>query len=192
MAKSNRLKDLTKKAPSSFDEIDSIVDVLRDSPDLAAAITGAALAETGLERLLLVKMRTLGKEEKERLFGVRGPLGSFDAKIQVACAFGLVTAPLAEELHTVRNVRNVFAHSRYPLTFEDPTLADAVLAMKMGTAIRGTGLGPKMALTNKEWFVFTIRLLLILMNHFESNNGLADETLSYALGLPESSSVTKT
>lgn len=181
MAKSKQLRELTRKAPSTFEEIEQIVDALRDFPDLSAAITGVALVETSLERVLTSRLRTLTKEEQERLFGTRGPLGTFDAKIQIGYAIGVLTKPLTEELDTIRQIRNVFAHSRYPLTFEDAVLADAVLAMKMGAAVRSADLGSKLKLNNKQWFVLTIRGLLILLDSLQKDSRSAEEVLRSAL-----------
>lgn len=181
MAKSKQLRELTRKAPSTFEEIEQIVDALRDFPDLSAAITGVALVETSLERVLTSRLRTLTKEEQERLFGTRGPLGTFDAKIQIGYAIGALTKPLTEELDTIRQIRNVFAHSRYPLTFEDAVLADAVLAMKMGAAVRSADLGSKLKLNNKQWFVLTIRVLLILLDSLQKDSRSAEEVLRSAL-----------
>lgn len=181
MAKSKQLRELTRKAPSTFEEIEQIVDALRDFPDLSAAITGVALVETSLERVLTSRLRTLTKEEQERLFGTRGPLGTFDAKIQIGYAIGALTKPLTEELDTIRQIRNVFAHSRYPLTFEDAALADAVLAMKMGAAVRSADLGSKLKLNNKQWFVLTIRVLLILLDSLQKDSRSAEEVLRPAL-----------
>ncbi|MBN8770497.1 MAG: hypothetical protein J0I46_02935, partial [Thiobacillus sp.] len=101
--------------------------------DLAVAITGTALAESALERLLQSKLHYRDAEFENQLFQNRGPLADFNGKILVAQAFGIVTSPIAEELHSARAIRNVFAHSKVPLTFAHEAIEKEILALRMGT-----------------------------------------------------------
>jgi len=51
-----------------------------------------------------------------------GPLASFSAKIDLAYLMRIITADIREKLHTIRRIRNEFAHNLAPLTFESPKI----------------------------------------------------------------------
>lgn len=55
MSKKNELAALSKFTPSSA-EVDAIINDLRESADIAAAITGVAIVEARLEQLLRAKL----------------------------------------------------------------------------------------------------------------------------------------
>ena len=52
------------------------------------------------------------------------PLGSFGARISLAHRLGLNEAPVERALHTLRRVRNAFAHSSDSASLADPAHAD--------------------------------------------------------------------
>ncbi|MBN9221876.1 MAG: hypothetical protein J0I79_28375 [Mesorhizobium sp.] len=193
---SNRkaLRKLSAKIPTR-PEIEAILDDLNKESDLAVAITGTALAESALERLLQSKLHYRDAEFENQLFQNRGPLADFNGKILVAQAFGIVTSPIAEELHSARAIRNVFAHSKIPLTFAHEAIEKEILALRMGTAIRQhamkapfpvvPGLGIKSftdGMTSRSWFLLTVRLLLIILDELAESPLTADKAIAAVLG----------
>ncbi len=85
--------------------------------DRAAAIIAAAFFE---DRLTLAIRERLVNDPRvvNPLFKGAGPLASFAAKIDLAYLLGIYGAPHRAKLHTIRNIRNEFAHNLAPLTFE--------------------------------------------------------------------------
>jgi hypothetical protein len=50
-------------------------------------------------------------------------MGSFFASIELGYALGLYGNLLRDDLHTIRTIRNAFAHAMKPLTFDTPQVA---------------------------------------------------------------------
>lgn len=86
--------------------------------DRGAALVGAALLDSRLERLLLSHMLP-GKIADDLVKGGNAPLGSFSARINATFAFGLITTKERQDLNLIRGIRNEFAHSEHGLTFAD-------------------------------------------------------------------------
>jgi DNA-binding MltR family transcriptional regulator len=87
--------------------------------DRTCAIILGAMLDNSLERLLLLYMEPLSKDERERLLYGGGPLGSFSAKIQIAAAFGLIGPKTKHDLNILNEVRNVFGHAAHGVTFRN-------------------------------------------------------------------------
>jgi hypothetical protein len=52
-----------------------------------------------------------------RLFRGSGPLGNFGAKIDLGFLMGLYGREKRDDLHTIREIRNAFAHKTKTITF---------------------------------------------------------------------------
>ena len=75
-----------------------------------AVLVGVSQVDTALERLLqAVLLPTAGHSDS--LFQADRPLGSFRARISQAHRLGLIETPVEQALHTLRRVRNAYAHS---------------------------------------------------------------------------------
>ena len=53
-----------------------------------------------------------------------GPLATFNAKIELAYLVKIVTKECRRQLHLIRRIRNKFAHTLEPITFEDAQIKD--------------------------------------------------------------------
>lgn len=73
-------------------------------------LVGAARLDFALERLLQAIMVPLGRE-KDTLFPPDRSLGTFASKITLAARLGLLDPTVEKALHSIRLVRNDFAHS---------------------------------------------------------------------------------
>jgi DNA-binding MltR family transcriptional regulator len=60
----------------------------------------------------------------DRLLDHRGALGSFIARVDLSYCLGLITKELFQNLHVLGEIRNVFAHSRFKLSFDSPRIKD--------------------------------------------------------------------
>lgn len=99
----------------------------RGMDDRAIALICATVLEQSIERAMLHKLVPLSGAEERRIFSDDGaPLASFDAKIRIAFALGVI-GPLARtDLGTIRSIRNAFAHSRLRINFDTPEVKAAV------------------------------------------------------------------
>ena len=86
------------------------------------ALSGAALVDQALEVTLVGRMPQLNRAMHDKLFQGYGPLSSFSAKIDVAFALALLDKRTHAKLSIVRKIRNEFAHSSEPLSFESPVI----------------------------------------------------------------------
>jgi hypothetical protein len=89
--------------------------------DQAIAITGAAYLDRSLEILLKARFVPLEKDERERLFnGSKGGIiSTFNSKIHLAHAIELIVKTTYADLLTINDIRNVFAHTLHPISFEN-------------------------------------------------------------------------
>jgi hypothetical protein len=95
---------------------------LYGASDRASAVLWAAVAETALTALLKAKLRTT-PDEKRRLFGAEGPLGTFSSKTAIAYAISLIGPVTRRDLDLIRLLRNEFAHSRKHFGFDSEPVA---------------------------------------------------------------------
>ena len=137
-AQSNReaLRKLSSKFPPP-PEVERIIKKnLRADKDISAAIVGTALVEAALEKLLIAKFKNRNANLIGQLFKNRGPLTDFHSKILIASAFGIITPNQAEELHSLKAIRNAFAHTKVEISFEHELVEIETKSLVMLQAIK--------------------------------------------------------
>jgi DNA-binding MltR family transcriptional regulator len=77
--------------------------------DRAAAIVGAVFVEESLTALASKRLNR-NQDIINDLFRPSGPLGPFSTKIDMGVLLGLYSDAARKELHTLRRIRNEFAH----------------------------------------------------------------------------------
>lgn len=107
---------------------------LEHQSDRGAAIVGVAWVEEELQAAIESFLEQ-DKKAWDRLFGRSGPLGTLSSKIDLACLLGMSTKVITSDLHILRELRNVFAHTiaakdNTALTFGSPHIKDKCLALK--------------------------------------------------------------
>jgi hypothetical protein len=98
--------------------------------DRLVAIVAGSFVEASLRRLLEGQMRNGTHGE---LFGARGPLSGFAAKIEIAYALRLIDANTRRNAHYIREIRNVFAHKVAPVSFRTPVVAAVCKLLSAGS-----------------------------------------------------------
>jgi hypothetical protein len=90
---------------------------LGTNDDRSEAIVAGACLERVLERA--VKQKLVRNDVLfSSFFKGDGPLATFSAKIDMAVLLGILNDQQARVLHTIRKIRNDFAHSTRPLHFD--------------------------------------------------------------------------
>jgi len=98
--------------------------------DRGAAILAATFLENGLE--FAVSRRLPGSARlHEALFENQCPASSLDAKILLANALEIIGPLTVSNLDIIKHVRNTFAHSSIPISFETAEVAAACNALNM-------------------------------------------------------------
>ena len=109
--------------PASFDIV--------EESDRGCVLVGAAILENRLEELFrqIFEKRKVPKKLQASLFDSNGPLSTFSAKIKLAYSFGLIGAPLYEDLDNIRRIRNEFAHTPNEVDFIGSSVSEKIEAM---------------------------------------------------------------
>ena len=99
--------------------------------DRAMAVLMGATLESTLGDFIKTYLREgLTAKDQNRLFGSDGPLGTFASKITMAYSFRLIGPDTRHDFDLIRNIRNQFAHSRRPLQFAIPEVANVCSHLK--------------------------------------------------------------
>lgn len=99
---------------------------LKQQTDRGAGIIAAAILEEMLEVVLLARLGHLNRKHYEAIFAPEGALGSFSKKIEIGFALGIYSEEGCRNLHTIREIRNKFAHRIEALVFDHPDIAAVV------------------------------------------------------------------
>jgi hypothetical protein len=95
------------------------------SRDRYVAIVASGAVEVALRQAISKHLSAeLSQDEVDRTFDVT--LGDFARRIGMARALGVISADQRTELDRIRTIRNAFAHTIAPLTFENPEVADVL------------------------------------------------------------------
>lgn len=122
------LRALTAQMPLPKDRLDHLIS-LSTQPDRAAVIAATAYLEDGLKGSIAhLLIQTLPDIERERLFDqYQGcALATFDARIQIAYAMGILGPKSKNDLDTLKRIRNVFAHSILEISLDNVDIAGAI------------------------------------------------------------------
>jgi hypothetical protein len=121
----NRLRD----APT-LEELGAVVSSLKDTPPLVTAILAAGIVEDALERALQANLRNVTPEYWKQLTAESAPLNTFNQKILMAAALGLIDENTRHALVSIKTIRNHFAHSKRLESFNDELVRDELGKMK--------------------------------------------------------------
>ena len=102
----------------------------------AAILLGTHL-EGVLQFALINRLKISPKRSKD-VFGYDAPMGTFDRKVRVAHAIGMITDETRLTLDVIRSVRNAFAHSLIPISFNTPQVADACSLLNVPASLPPT------------------------------------------------------
>jgi DNA-binding MltR family transcriptional regulator len=125
-----KLRALIGQAPSDAEE-DELRAAFSHGRPLEIAIFSQALIEHQLEKLLRRRFNKKDDSTWARLTDDGGPLGTFSAKLTVGFAFGLYDEITLRNLNKIREIRNVFAHSKRLLTFNEPAIVKALKELSL-------------------------------------------------------------
>ena len=117
------LHSLTRE-PLRPEEHPELLSELLSGTDRSTALVGCAMVDAALVVALTTRFVAMDGDEFNGLFySQNGPLFSFAARIKIGRAIGIYGAKLQRMMNTIRQVRNVFAHSVRPLTFANDLVA---------------------------------------------------------------------
>jgi DNA-binding MltR family transcriptional regulator len=108
---------------TNSDDDRPILEEIEKQTDRAAALIAVAYLE---ERLLAAIKSRLVNDGKthDKIFRGSGPVSAFSAKIDLAFLLGIYDAKVQKMFHTVREIRNEFAHEPQPRDFKSQRISD--------------------------------------------------------------------
>jgi hypothetical protein len=136
-------KDALQQIAGQFPTQDGVYKILmgQEEGDLVAAaidqriiLSGATFLENALESAIVEHLRSdIEAKEINKLFrsGEGGPgiLSTFDAKIQIARALGILSEQAADDLRIIQTIRNHFAHAPLTTSFEQDEIKKLILLL---------------------------------------------------------------
>ncbi|MFN9847743.1 MAG: hypothetical protein ACK56C_05185 [Alphaproteobacteria bacterium] len=126
------LAALAKRLPEGGDLADLVLSLATDkrphptAADLNCAIVGSAAVEHALRTAITQHLdENLTPTDLDAIFvgeSTPGTLSTFDARINMAFALGVIDATVRAELKVLKLIRNTFAHAVMPVSFDDDAL----------------------------------------------------------------------
>lgn len=104
----------------------------QDETDRGAALVGASLIETRLERLLCSHLAER-KIADDLVTSGNAPLGTLSARAKICFCLGLITELEFQEVNIIRRVRNEFAHGVHGISFSTQMIDDLCNNLKAST-----------------------------------------------------------
>jgi DNA-binding MltR family transcriptional regulator len=137
-------------------------DTLNKEGDLAVVLVAASYLDACVGTLLGRFFIESGVSNK--LLDINGALGSFGARADASYALDLISTVLYQDLLTVVEMRNRFAHHHLALDFEDVTVRQLCGKLKWVESLRnGATKDPlgleKFMVTTRDRFVLTVVML---------------------------------
>jgi len=146
---------MAKPTQLTVDQVYGVLAELQAQTDRGAAIIAASVLDEMLEVLLLKRLCPLSNKHYEALFNRMAPLSSFSAKIEMAFALGLLSENGCGQLHTIRDVRNKFAHRIEALSFDHPDIQEELK--------KAASRSPALAIKSREGFLIQFRIIALLL-----------------------------
>ncbi len=107
---------------------------LKNLPDRVVGILATTIIDERLEHALKAHFYDVkydGQMLFDKMFNYSAILGSFGARIDVGFAIGIYGEDAFRDLHTIRKIRNQFAHKLAPKDFKIQSVADLAANLKI-------------------------------------------------------------
>ncbi|MGX5830076.1 hypothetical protein [Mesorhizobium sp. 43Arga] len=95
----------------------ALLESIHRHTDAGFVLIATQLLANALEILLVSNMPGINRDLYKRFFRGFGPMAALSSKIYFCEAFGIIDKEMAAELHTLREIRNLFAHAVDTLDF---------------------------------------------------------------------------
>lgn len=147
--------------------------------DRGAALVGAAMIESRLERILSLTLKD-NSSKKDIFDGPNSLLGTFSSKIRLCHLLGFITEKEFTEINIIRKIRNEFAHKLDDMTFGNSPVCDHCMNLQANT--------PGDLKAKKDYrflfinsVIFTSMALWYRPEHINQNFKLLDAAYNYQL-----------
>ena len=123
------ISDLKRLSDVVTHEVDPEVfaRIVQQESDRGAIMLCATMIDDSLRDRLSVAFSAANKADRDRLFDLQGPAGTFSSRILLASSLGVITREERASIDLIRHMRNACAHAQNNLNFDSPTIRDAAL-----------------------------------------------------------------
>lgn len=111
------------------EDVGEIGEMLMDESDRGVVVILGSMLEDALLERIEKAFNPLTSAQKKNLTRAGGLLSTFNDRVNLAHALGLINQSVVDELQIVKAMRNACAHSRLELTFLTTELREAVLLL---------------------------------------------------------------
>ena len=139
-------------------ELVAIQEEISNQTDRGAAILAGSILSEFLGRKILEKFTPTSNRRLVKLFEGFGPLASFSARIEIGYSIGAIDDDdTYHDLLVIKDIRNEFAHSIAPMTFQSDQIVKLVKKLKLSV-------GPMDGYPNVERRLFALSFIECLLN----------------------------
>jgi hypothetical protein len=166
-----KIRDLSRPLDiPGGDDLVATIDEISQGPPRAAVIVGTVLLEDALRWCLCGYLIPRGyrialpREEQNSVFdNEAAPLNTFHQKIVMGYSLGIYGKITRDDLYRIKKVRNVFAHSFRPLTFDTKEVVKECIELRyLSILIARKSRKPVQKPTDpRDTFIQTARTMII-------------------------------
>jgi DNA-binding MltR family transcriptional regulator len=155
-----------KRQPLDLGDYQSFVTEFHAESDRSAIVIAGSFAESYLATYLRHFMIDSKEENKEieRLFEV-GPLASFDARINLAYAFRLISPQHRDDLRLIKDIRNRFAHSPRSISLAREDIQEMIKALSMWKVVHSEPPDSKVEKSDRHVFLFSVGMFVMFAHN---------------------------
>ncbi|MDB5614328.1 MAG: hypothetical protein JWQ22_1981 [Devosia sp.] len=110
--------------------MDAVMELSTETPR-AAAVVGAAITDSVLTETLLKHFPREGRTRDDLFNSSGGRLGDYDTKAKLAYALGIISTQAFQDIGTIGQIRNKFAHRLEINSFSHPTIVKLCMHLKL-------------------------------------------------------------
>jgi hypothetical protein len=136
----SKLRNLSRQEASMEDMQEFQRQVRHESNDRGATLLVTANCDLALTQSIY-RVLKVPEDFRQRLEAEGGPLNTFSQKIMMGRAIAIYGEVMQHNLDLLRHLRNAFAHSHVPITFETPKIVEAIAHFKVQTLLPPHHLG---------------------------------------------------
>lgn len=122
-SKVEKLRDLTTKRATADHQEEFNKQISDEADDRSFCLLLISMLENTLDQALDHWIGEQTKELRQSLYAQDGLLATFARKITFATVINIAGPVSRENLRLMRHIRNAFAHSKIPITFDTPEVA---------------------------------------------------------------------
>jgi DNA-binding MltR family transcriptional regulator len=163
------------------DEANNLFTHAETNSDRSVCIIMSSMLERMLETAILFRLKINDKDKSvldkkvSLLFEENGALSSFSGNIDFAFALSLMDEDLRKDFHTVRRIRNAFAHAALTITFDTEEISNEIrkfTQLSDANTIKTDDTGAHVSVTGRvigEWHVRFLRGWISIGQRFMEN-----------------------